>query len=557
MSRIPTTILALTLGILMASWSNQGHADDDDDGNQFGGIFDSDELEDLFEDILDDDDDDFESCGSNITRRPERLLDCVTVEGVRRHQRVLQAIADANGGLRTSATPGYDISAYYVAWLMDEAGYNVELQPFDFESSIRVGSSASQQTTPDTITYAEGVDFDTMSQTEPGDETAPVTAVDLDLGPAGDGIGNTSTSGCESDDFIEFPAGNIALIQRGSCSFQAKAENAADAGAVGAIIFNQGNEDNDDRRGLIGGTLSAAYSGGIPVLEATYARGIEWSETDDLSLRVFANVFRGIATSYNVLAESRSGDDENVVMVGAHLDSVDDGPGINDNGSGSSAILEVALQMADARLNNKVRFAWWGAEESGLVGSTFYIAELSQGEIDDIALYLNFDMIGSSNFARFIYDGDGSTFPEVGPPGSAAIEKFYEDFYMDRGLASEPTRFSGRSDYGPFIAAGIDIPAGGLFTGAEGIKTEAQVALYGGTEDEQYDPCYHLACDTFDNVNLDVLSLNADAVAASTLHFAMSTESLTESVTLALRTARSRTSQASAVQEYLGPLKVR
>ena len=123
--------------------------------------------------------------------------------------------------------------------------------------------------------------------------------------------------------------------------------------------------------------------------------------------------------------------------------------------------------------NNTVRFAWWGAEESGLVGSTNYVAGLSQAQRDNIALYLNFDMIGSPNYVRFVYDGNGDVGP-AGPAGSAAIEDFFVDFYAARGLASEPTAFDGRSDYGPFIAAGVDIPAGGLFTGAEGIKTLAQ-----------------------------------------------------------------------------------
>ena len=180
--------------------------------------------------------------------------------------------------------------------------------------------------------------------------------------------------------------------------------------------------------------------------------------------------------------------------------------------------------MAKVKPRNKVRFAWWGAEESGLVGSNFYVDNLSQEGQDQIALYLNFDMIGSPNFVRFIYDGDGSDFGLVGPPGSDIIEYFFEDFYGDNGLASDPTAFSGRSDYQAFINVGI--PAGGLFTGAEGIKTPEQAGIYGGTAGEQYDPCYHLACDTFDNISLEVLDQNSDAVAASTLQYAMNTEEI-------------------------------
>jgi Zn-dependent M28 family amino/carboxypeptidase len=123
-----------------------------------------------------------------------------------------------------------------------------------------------------------------------------------------------------------------------------------------------------------------------------------------------------------VLAESRRGNPDNVVIVGAHLDSVFEGPGINDNGSGSAAVLAVAEQMSKVKPRNKVRFAWWGAEEFGLVGSDHYVANLSEEEREDIALYLNFDMIGSPNYVRFIYDGDGSAFGLAGPEGSAAIE---------------------------------------------------------------------------------------------------------------------------------------
>ncbi len=208
-------------------------------------------------------------------------------------------------------------------------------------------------------------------------------------------------------------------------------------------------------------------------------------------------------------------------MVGAHLDSVPAGPGINDNGSGSAVLLEVAEQMRRINPRNKVRFAWWGAEESNLLGSNYYVANLAPDQLSRIALYLNFDMVGSPNYVRFIYDGDGSAFGLAGPPGSEAIEAFFEDFYADRGLASEPTEISFRSDYAAFFNA--EVPFGGLFTGAEGIKTEEQALVYGGMAGEQYDPCYHEVCDTFDNVSLEVLDLNADATAAAVLAYARST----------------------------------
>jgi Zn-dependent M28 family amino/carboxypeptidase len=205
---------------------------------------------------------------------------------------------------------------------------------------------------------------------------------------------------------------------------------------------------------------------------------------------------------------------------------VADGPGINDNGSGSAAILETALTMAKVKPRNKVRFAWWGAEESGLVGSEYYVANLSQEEIDDIALYLNFDMVGSPNYIFQVYDGDDSDGEGAGagPSGSAQIEKFFNSYYESVGEPYKGTDFSGRSDYGPFIAVGI--PAGGLFTGAEEIKTPEEEAIWGGTAGDQLDPCYHLACDTFDNVSEKALTVNADAIAAATLQYAMNTQEI-------------------------------
>ena len=172
-----------------------------------------------------------------------------------------------------------------------------------------------------------------------------------------------------------------------------------------------------------------------------------------------------------------------------------------------------------------MRFAWWGAEEFGLLGSKAYVADLSQAERDRIALNLNFDMIGSPNFVRFVYDGDNSAFPvgpgaADGPPGSGEIERVFHDYFAGVGLASAETPFSGRSDYGPFIAAGVDIPAGGLFTGAEGVKTAEEAAIFGGTAGAQYDPCYHLACDTFANNSNAGLDEMADAAAHAMLHFA-------------------------------------
>jgi Zn-dependent M28 family amino/carboxypeptidase len=227
-----------------------------------------------------------------------------------------------------------------------------------------------------------------------------------------------------------------------------------------------------------------------------------------------------------VIADTGQGDPDRTMVYGAHLDSVIQGPGINDNGSGTATILEIAEQFAkrDIEPRNRVRFAWWGAEELNLIGSTFYVSQLSPAQRAQHAANLNFDMVGSPNYVRFVYDGDNSKFPvgpgaAQGPDGSGLIEAVFVQYFKNQGLASEPTPFSGRSDYGPFIAQGI--PAGGLFTGAEGLKTAAQAQTYGGTAGVAYDPCYHQACDTFANNNDTGLDEMSDAATHAAYTFAL------------------------------------
>lgn len=449
------------------------------------------------------------SCDTRVNNTIKKLLECVTLEGVREHQAAFQAIADANGGTRAAGLPGYDGSLDYVVEKMTAAGYNVSLNAFPF---LFIPPVVLQQITPNAATFESGA----FTGTGYGDITAAVTAVDIQLG-----LGNTSNSGCEAADFTGFPAGNIALVQRGTCTFAIKALNAQAAGASAVIIFNQGN--TAVRLDLIIGTL-APSTATIPVVGGSYANGVSLSQAGSTA-RIKVDPAQTI-TQYNVIAESKTGDANNVVRAGAHLDSVQRGPGINDNGSGSAALLEVAEQMAKVKPRNMVRFAWWGAEESGLVGSTAYVNGLSQAERDRITLYLNFDMVGSPNHVFFIYDGDDSDVVGAGPgpAGSAQIEKTFEAFFNMRGVPFKGTDFSGRSDYGPFIAVGI--PSGGLFTGAEGIKTPAEAALWGGTAGQQYDPCYHLACDTFANVNTVALDVNSDAMAFATLQYAMNTSDI-------------------------------
>jgi Zn-dependent M28 family amino/carboxypeptidase len=198
------------------------------------------------------------------------------------------------------------------------------------------------------------------------------------------------------------------------------------------------------------------------------------------------------------------------------------GPGINDNGSGTATDLETAIQMAKLKIKPRrtVRFAFWGAEENNLLGSEHYVANLSPEEVGSLYANLNFDMLASPNYVRFVYDGDGSDTPDAGPPGSAQIEEVFNSFFASQNLATDPTAFDGRSDYGPFIAVGI--PAGGLFSGAEGIKTPEQAATYGGTAGAPFDSCYHQACDTVNNLSTKALNEMSDGVAHATATLARS-----------------------------------
>ena len=440
------------------------------------------------------------ACDSRTKDNLKKLLECVTLEGVREHQAALQAIADANNGIRTSGTLGYDDSADYAASVFQAAGYNVTIQDFQFQTFISLTPSILEQVSPGPAGPIANI---IMAYSGSGDVTAAVSTV-------------SDIRGCNASDFAGFPAGNIALISRGTCTFALKATNAYNAGASGVVIYN-------NIAGPLNGTLGNTFTLNIGVTGVTQAIGQQLAATPGLVMRLKTDTFRGIATTSNVLAETPGGNPDNVVMVGAHLDSVNAGPGIQDNGSGSAAILEVAQEMAKVKPRNKVRFALWGAEEAGLVGSTYYVNNLSEDELNDIALYLNFDMIGSPNHVFFVYDGDDSDAVGAGPgpAGSAQIEATFERYYGTVSTPFKGTDFSGRSDYGPFIAAGI--PSGGLFTGAEGVKTAEEAAIWGGTAGAAYDPCYHLACDTYANVNLQALAINADAVAYATLSYGMNT----------------------------------
>jgi Zn-dependent M28 family amino/carboxypeptidase len=429
----------------------------------------------------------------------DRLPKLVTLKAVRGHQNNLQKIADANGGNRAAGQAGNEITIKYIVDQLKRAGYTPTVQRFDFAFWQELSEPALAETAPTPATFAPGTDFETLQYSGTGDVTAPAAAVD----PEGAGVG----SGCEAEDFTGFPSGDIALIRRGGCTFASKADNAIAAGAAAVVIYQ------------------------IPVVGPTNAVGVdlvEQAQNGGVTLHVTTDTLNENRQAANVLADTTRGRADNVVVVGAHNDSVAEGPGINDDGSGTATLLAMAQQIGKLgnKVHNKVRFAFWGAEEEGLLGSQHYVDTLPQADRDKIALMLDFDMLASPNYVRFVYDGDNSTGNNnvPGPAGSGAIEKTFNDFFAAGDLATDPTAFDGRSDYNAFITVGI--PAGGIFTGAEGIKTEAQAQTYGGTAGTAYDPCYHQACDRFDNVNLTGFDQMIDATANATEIFAGSTRTV-------------------------------
>jgi Zn-dependent M28 family amino/carboxypeptidase len=448
------------------------------------------------------------------TNNAGKLVDAVTLDGVLRHERVLQSIADANGGTRFASGPGHAASARYVADQLTAAGYQVTLQEFPFiftqerRETLRELSPTARTLAVDVMQYSPA--------TPAGGLTAQIAVVPVD-----------ADTGCTAADFAGGSyTGTIALILRGGCTFAIKAANAAAAGAAAVIVQNNDTANPDD---LVNGTLGAPADARVPTAGVSYNTGLALATeaaAGPVTVLLDLEEFREPRTSVNVIAETRDGRDDNVVMLGSHLDSVVEGPGINDNGSGSSALLELALRFAKTKPNNTVRFAWWSAEEFGLVGSTYYVNSLSQARRDAIALYLNFDMIASPNHVFGVYDGDDSDHvgSGPGPAGSAQIERAFTDYFASRGVPSQGADFTGRSDYGPFIAVGI--PAGGLFTGAEVRKTAAEAALYGGTAGVAYDPCYHQACDTYANLNPYALDVNSDAIATVLARYAFDTSDI-------------------------------
>jgi Zn-dependent M28 family amino/carboxypeptidase len=433
---------------------------------------------------------------------PSRLVAAVTGEGAFAHLTELQRITDANGGHRALGSPGYDAGVEYVAGVLRASGYDVQTPSV----TVRQFAVTEEWMFVDDIPFAVKA-LGHSPSTPPGGVYGPLAVV------AGEG--------CAPADAAAVRPGSVALVRPGTCTFDQKAANAAAAGAAAVLVINTEDEP------LIRGNLDEEASAVVPT------GGVSRSDGEAIAEHIGAPVTLVLATAWeatetrNVIAQTRTGDPAEVVMAGGHLDSVPNGAGINDNGSGVAVLLETAVRLGGSPpVANAVRFAFWGAEEVGLVGSTTYVQGLSEADSARIALYLNLDMLASPNTAYFVFDGDDSDHVRAGPGprGSATIERVLVEGLAAAGVTAGSADLSGRSDYAPFVAAGI--PSGGLFTGAEELKTPEEAQRYGGTAGAPYDPCHHQACDRIDTIDRTALDRNADAVASAAARFALSTAEL-------------------------------
>jgi len=533
-------VIILTAFLAFACGEDDGNADDadaDDPGQDEvltdSPLPDDGGPEEMVEDEMTADGDELDGTDAEEPDGPppgecDDIAASITADGLLAHLTELATIASDNGGDRSSGSAGWDASVQYVEDELEADGYAVTISPIGYPYQQILADPVLERISPTARTYtfspnddAPAGDFQKVMSSPPGDVTAEVTPVDLALGP-----GNDSTSGCEAADFTGFKPGDIALIQRGTCYFVEKALHAQDAGAAGVLFFNQG--DTPDREGLVGASVgiwaldptNPDHGVTIPLLMASYTVGEEIAGLIDsgsaVTLHMQVNTIFEVRESQNVIAETAGGNADEVVMFGAHLDSEPSSPGIDDNGSGAAALLEIAHAVSTCDVTRKIRFAFWASEEWGLWGSKTYVADLAASDRDRIYAYINVDMIASPNFAVFLYDSDGSSFGFVGPPGSAEIEGFFISDLELHGLSSLPIYFEG-SDHFPFILGGIAYC--GLFTGHSDPKTAAEAALFGGTAGVPYDACYHLPCDDLSNVNMDIAEPLTESLARAAQFF--------------------------------------
>ncbi|HEU5324294.1 MAG TPA: M20/M25/M40 family metallo-hydrolase [Candidatus Limnocylindria bacterium] len=393
----------------------------------------------------------------------------------------LQEIADANDGVRTVGTVGYEASVDRLAADLVELGYAVDTPQVDFTGFSDEGSRVEVGNR----TFWSPDEVKALIYAAAGDVTGPVAILD--------------GSGCDPGDFAGVPEGAIVVTTGSGCYRRQQAMNAADAGAVAFVV---GYPDRGAAE-IYRPTLIDPGGITLPVVSATGDAVQALRRAGGETARVVTDTRRDPSTFRNVVATLGSG--SSVLVIGAHLDSVLDGPGINDNGSGVAAVLEVArgLQQHGVPDGWRVVIGLWGAEEFGDIGSRAYADAAGDG----VEAYLNLDMAGSLNGATLVYDDADAA------PGSERLTELYGTWLTAQGEPYQPVDLSGSSDHASFTALGI--PTGGLFSGASetGPASRPGASASGPVPD----PCYHLACDDLDNVDIERVVLFADATYAVAL----------------------------------------
>lgn len=424
----------------------------------------------------------------------------ITAEDIERHLDALASIAGEHGGIRAAGTAGYEASVDYVAAQLRELGYEVATPGIEIDTFGEL-PGAVLAVSGGGPTFIGGQDFNAMIYSAGAKVSAQVATVGFADSPGGAGQG-----GCADDDWDEFPPGSIALTPPGPCFRRQGALHAVEAGALALVVAYPDRDAGE----VLRPTLLSGDGMEIPVLAASREVGealLEATEEEaDVSISVETDIER--ATVRNVVADTPTGDDRRVAVLGAHLDSVLEGPGINDNGSGVAALLEAARLLLEdgADPGGTVRFGFWAGEELGLLGSSAYVHGLSAAELESIEGYVNLDMLGSVNAVPFVYRAT------LAPPGSLRVSDFLMDWLESEGIGAEPLGLGGGSDHQPFAEAGV--PVGGIFSGASDLKGPEQALEFGGEVGEPYDPCYHLACDGSANVDAGQVAAFAEAAAA-------------------------------------------
>ena len=419
------------------------------------------------------------------------------MEAIQGHLDALFDAAQDGDGTRASGTEGYAVSQAYVTQVLTEAGYEVTTDEFTFPYF--------NETAPPSLTVVDGPTFSggdhlrALIFSRSGDFEAPIVAVQLD--DEGMPIGS---GGCEGSDWSDFPEGAIALAGPGPCFRRQMVEAAQTAGAAALIVSSPNYEVGAVRRP----TLLDPDGIAIPALYASNEVGaaLRAAAAAGGSVHLAVETMIQDRITANVLAERPGTNPDEIVMLGGHLDSVIDGPGINDNGSGTATILEIATQLAEQDSTQRtLRVAFWATEELGLFGSYHWVQTQDQEDLEQVRAYVNLDMLGSPNFVRQVYNSSTGAFDSI------AITDAFGAYFDAVGLTWESEDLGSGSDHAPF--EDFLIPTGGLFSGASELKSEEQAELFGGEADEPQDACYHLSCDTPDNVNPEVLDQLSDAAA--------------------------------------------